>query len=194
MATLDRRVLQPGAAPALLVVDACTGFTDPACPLGSEVGAELAVIARLMAHAHAARWPVVLSRVIYHDDGEAPVFRARLPALDLLAADGPWTAIDPRLAPAADDLILDKQYASCFFATDLGAWLQARGVDTLYVTGFTTSGCVRASAVDALQHDLRTFVIEDAVADRDAAAHRANLHDLAAKYAEVIRSSALLDP
>jgi nicotinamidase-related amidase len=193
MAALERAVLTPGRKPALLVVDACRGFTDPACPLGSEVGAELEVIARLMERAHADRWPVVISRVVYRSDREAPVFRAKLPALDLLVAGSHWTELDPRLPVDAGDRILDKQYASCFVGTDLAEWLRGQGIDTLYVTGFTTSGCVRASAVDALQNDLRTFVIEDAVADRDRDAHRANLHDLKVKYTEVIRSVDLLD-
>ncbi len=180
-----------GEHPALLVVDASVGFTDPGSPLGADFTREIGAINALLDHAHAHRWPVYLSTVVYHDDHQARVFRARLPDLNLLTAGSRWVAIDSRLRLRGDDRIFEKTHASAFHGTDLDAWLRAAGVDTVVVSGFTTSGCVRASAVDALQHDYRTIVVKDAVGDRDPAAHSANLRDLALKYADVASSADL---
>jgi maleamate amidohydrolase len=180
-----------GHHPALLVVDASVGFTDPASPLGADCSAAIACIDRLLAHAHQHGWPVFLSTVVYHDVHEARMFRNKLPDLNLLTPGSPWIAIDPRLHLAAADRVFEKTHASCFHGTGLANWLHQAGVDTVVVTGFTTSGCVRASAVDALQHDFRTLVVEDAVADRDADAHRANLRDLGLKYADLTTTEAL---
>jgi nicotinamidase-related amidase len=114
------------------------------------------------------------------------VFRARLPALDILQAGSHWVGIDPRLAPVSGEPVFAKQFASGFHGTGLAAWLKAQGADSVVVAGLTTSGCVRATAVDALQHDYPVVVAREAVGDRDAAAHAANLHDLHAKYADVL--------
>lgn len=175
-----------GQHPALLVVDASLGFTDPASPLGADFSDTIAAINALLRHAHQHGWPVFLSTVVYHDDGEAPVFRARLPDLNRLTPQSPWVRIDPRLQLADGDRVFEKTHASCFHGTQLDRWLEDAGVDSVVVSGFTTSGCVRASAVDALQHDYRTLVVREAVGDRDGAAHNANLRDLALKYADVV--------
>ncbi|MEQ8859741.1 MAG: isochorismatase family protein [Pseudomonadales bacterium] len=188
---LSSRATGIGNRPALLVVDASVGFTDPDSPLGAEFGTEIEIINRLLGHAHQHGWPVFLSTVVYHGDREACVFRARLPDLNLLQAGSPWVEIDPRLNTGPGDRVFEKTHASAFHRTELDAWLQSAGVDTVIVTGFTTSGCVRASAVDALQHDYRTLVVVDAVGDRDAAAHAANLRDLSLKYADVLSSDEL---
>ncbi len=181
-----------GRRPALLVVDASVGFTDPASPLGADFTPEIARINVLLDHAHRHGWPVFFSTVVYRNAAEAPVFRTKLPALNELAAGSPWVRLDPRLHVGPDDRVFEKAYASCFHRTRFHRWLQDAGADTVVVAGFTTSGCVRASAVDALQHDFRTVVVEDAVGDRDAAAHAANLRDLALKYADVMTSTAIL--
>jgi nicotinamidase-related amidase len=191
---LDSRTTGTGRQPALLVVDASVGFTDPASPLGADFGAEIDRLNELLQHAHHCGWPVYLSTVVYRDDAEASVFRAKLPELNLLAAGSRWVAIDPRLETSPEDRVFEKTHASAFHRTDLDAWLRAAGVDTLVIGGFTTSGCVRASAVDALQHDYRTVVVEDAVGDRDAAAHAANLKDLGLKYADLVSCAALCGP
>ncbi len=120
------------------------------------------------------------------------MFRARLPDLDILVANSHWTAIDERLAPQAGEVVISKHHPSAFFGTDLAVQLRSAGVDSLVVTGLTTSGCVRASAVDGLQYDFPVFVVADATADRNATAHAANLHDLHAKYADVVQSDELL--
>lgn len=189
---LDTAPLVLGKRPALIVVDASVGFTDPSCPLGSAVNAQLEVIARLVERARSDAWPCCFSTVVYDDDSQAKVFRRKVPALNLLTRDSGLAAIDPRLPVSGEDRILEKTQASCFYGTDLARWLRSKQVDSVIVTGFTTSGCVRATAVDATQHDFVTYVVSDAVADRDADAHRANLYDLQAKYAEVVGSEALL--
>lgn len=182
-----------GTSPALIVVDAIKGFTDPSCPLGGDFTPEVAVIGQLLQVARANRWPVVFSTVVYHSDDQASVFRAKVPALNLLTPGSQWVEVDERLARQNDDMLLEKTHASCFHGTTLAQSLRQRGIDSVLVTGFTTSGCVRATAVDALQYDFRTFVVKDAVADRDPEAHEANLYDLQAKYGELIDSRGLIE-
>lgn len=192
MAQLERRTVALGERPALLLIDFSLGFTSPESALGGEFGEVIAEAARLLAAFRAAGLPVAYTTVLYRDPSEARVFRARVPALELLAADGPWVAIDPRLAPREGEAVIEKHWASGFFRTGLDTWLRARGVDSVVVTGLTTSGCVRATAVDALQHDYPVVVAREAVGDRDPPAHAANLHDLHAKYADVLGVAEIL--
>ena len=182
-----------GAKPALIVVDVVAGFTDPTCPLGSEADAVVEANARLMAAFHQAELPVVLTTVVYRNDNQASVFRARVPALNLLTPDSEWIRFDHRLPVSPSDLQLEKRHASGFHGTDLDDWLTARSVDSVVVTGLTTSGCVRATAVDGLQNNYRVVVPREACGDRDAQAHEANLYDLNAKYADVISLEQTLD-
>ena len=194
----DRKALERiaggmGQHPALIVVDVIMGFTDPACPLGSEAGAVVAANIELMNAFHRADLPVVLTTVIYYDAEQASVFRARVPALNLLTPDSQWVKFDPRLPIAPSDLQLEKHHASGFHGTDLDNWLKAKGVDSLVVTGLTTSGCVRATAVDGLQNNYRVLVPREACGDRDEQAHEANLYDLNAKYADVVSVAEVLE-
>ena len=175
-----------GATPALVVVDVVKGFTDPACPLGSEAEEVVAANVALMDAFHEAGFPVVLTTVIYHSDDQASVFRARVPALNLLTPDSKWVQFDPRLPIQVTDLQLEKRHASSFHGTDLDDWLKSRNVDSLVVTGLTTSGCVRATAVDGLQNNYKVLVPREACGDRDPEAHEANLYDMNAKYADVV--------
>jgi nicotinamidase-related amidase len=188
---LQTRTTGVGKTPALLVVDATQGFTDPACPLGDDYAPEIERINDLLALAHQCGWPVFLSAVVYRDPAAAPVFRQKLPDLNLLTPGSRWTQLDPRLHLGDGDRVFEKIHASCFHGTGLAHWLRQHDVDTVVVCGFTTSGCVRASAVDALQHDFRTLVVRDAVGDRDPDAHAANLKDLDLKYADVVDSADL---
>ncbi len=183
---LDRNSLGLGLAPALIVVDMIKGFTDPACALGSDCPEVVAANASLLQAFHARGLPVYFTRVVYHRADQARVFRDRIQALNVLTPDSRWVQLDDRLEVGAGDEIIDKQWASAFHQTDLDRRLRARGVDSLVVTGLTTSGCVRATAVDGLQHDYRVVVAREAVGDRNSAAHEANLFDLHAKYADVI--------
>ena len=182
-----------GQRPALIVVDVVVGFTDPACPLGSEADAVVQANVDLMNAFHQAQMPVVLTTVVYHNEEQASVFRARVPALNLLTPDSQWVQFDPRLPIVETDLQLEKRHASSFHGTDLNNWLRANHVDTVVVTGLTTSGCVRATAVDGLQNNYRVLVPREACGDRDEQAHEANLYDLNAKYADVVSLRDVLD-
>jgi nicotinamidase-related amidase len=181
-----------GNKPALIVVDVVKGFTDPSCPLGAEADDVVTANAALMDAFHAAGLPVVLTTVIYRSEEEATVFRARVPALNLLTPDSKWVQFDPRLPIHDTDLQLEKRHASSFHGTDLDNWLKARTVDSVVVTGLTTSGCVRATTVDGLQNNYKVLVPREACGDRDPEAHAANLYDMNAKYADVVTLQTVL--
>ncbi len=183
---LERNSLGLGERPALIVVDMIRGFTDPACALGCDCPEVVAANLRLVDAFHNAGQPVVYTTVVYHDDTQARVFRERIQALNVLTPDSTWVQVDERLPVHPGDLLLEKQWASAFHKTGLDAWLRDGGVDSVVVTGLTTSGCVRATAVDALQYDYRVLVPREAVGDRNPEAHDANLFDLHAKYADVV--------
>lgn len=185
MADLERHSAKLGRRPALILVDMINAFTDPASPLGSEADDVVAANARLLAAFRERGLPVFFTTVVYHSDDEATVFRRRLPALEVLKPCSDAVRVDSRLAPRVGERLIEKCHASSFFGTDLTQRLKAAGVDSLVVTGLTTSGCVRATVVDGLQHDYPVFVPADAVGDRNAEAHAANLHDMHAKYADV---------
>jgi maleamate amidohydrolase len=176
-----------GERPALVVVDVNRGFTDPASPLVCELDECVAAIARLLEAFRAAELPVVFTTVCYDDFGKqaAAVFLEKIPALAVLEPGSPWVEIDPRIAPVEGEPVLSKYFASAFFGTTLGSLLASAGADTVVVTGASTSGCVRATALDALQHGYRVLVPREAVGDRNPAAHEANLYDLDTKYADV---------
>jgi maleamate amidohydrolase len=183
---LQRNSLGLGRKPALIVVDMINGFTDPDCPLGCACPEVVAANATLLREFHSCGLPVYFTTVVYHAAEQATVFRSRIEALNLLTPDSTWVQVDPRLDRQPGDELIEKQWASAFHKTDLDQRLRDRGVDSLVVTGLTTSGCVRATAVDGLQYDYRVVVPREAVGDRNQDAHAANLHDLHAKYADVV--------
>lgn len=184
---LDSCSLATAQRYALVLVDLSLGFTDPALsPLAAECTAVVEANQRLLAAFRLRGWPVFFTTVAYSDPSQAQVFRSKLPVLNLLQAGSPLVAIDPRLAPQGDEPVLAKFWASAFFGTDLAERIRAAGADGVMVTGLTTSGCVRATVLDALQNDLRVLVPEEAVGDRDAEAHRSNLRDMQIKYADVV--------
>lgn len=187
--------LTPGERPALLLIDMVAAYLDPDCALyaGDSAAAALDVAARLAAAARAAGVPVILTNVVFRPDGrDGGLFYRKLPILSLFAAGAPTGAFPPALAPQPSDIVVSKNYASAFFGTSLAATLNAMRVDTLVIGGFSTSGCVRATAVDALQHGFVPIVARDACADRRPEPHEANLFDLQAKYAEVVSEAAAL--
>ncbi|HHI89147.1 MAG TPA: isochorismatase family protein [Hellea balneolensis] len=186
MPDLQRTSQTPGQRPALIVVDMINGFTDPACPLGGDYPDVIAANQRLLAGFRKARLPVFFTTVVYTHPDQARVFRARLPALNVLTPDSDWVKIDERLARRASEPVIAKHWASGFFKTNLASRLHLAGADSLVVSGLTTSGCVRATALDGLQHDYKVFVPREACGDRNPDAHRANLFDLHAKYADVV--------
>ncbi len=186
MPDLARHSQGLGRKPALLLVDLIKGFTDPACPLGAEAEAVVEANRTLLAAFRAKQLPVFFTTVVYRDGSQARVFRDRLPALDVLTPDSTWVRVHERLAPLPGEHVIEKQWASGFFKTGLDALLREQGVDSLVVTGLTTSGCVRATVVDGLQCDYPVVVPRQAVGDRNPEAHAANLFDLNAKYADVL--------
>lgn len=186
MSTLESSSTGIGQRPALLVVDVNNAFTDPDSGLGCEAADIIAAINRLLEEFRGAGLPVFFTTVIYSSPNQARVFRAKLPSLEILAAGSPMVEIDRRLAPRDDEPVIAKHWPSSFFQTDLAERMRAQRVDSVVVSGLTTSGCVRASAVDALSNDFRVIVAREAVGDRDPSAHRANLHDIDSKYGDVV--------
>lgn len=180
--------LQPGTSPALLIVDVVTAYLTEGSPLFMDTAAAAKDANRRLADAaRAAGVPVVFTNVRYREDGsDGGVFYRKAPVLKAFAEGSPLGAFPDDLAPQHGERVFTKQYPSAFFGTGLAELLQAEGVDTLLITGFSTSGCVRASALDAMQYGFIPLVVRDACADRHEAPHEANLFDLQAKYAEVI--------
>ena len=177
-----------GERPALLVIDMLKAFTDPQMMLGANLDNEIEAIKPLIAVAHERDIPVIFSTVIYNDVDlkDAGIWALKMKGVATLRGDSDGVEIDPRLDFRKTDSLLVKKYASCFFGTDLVSRLLSRGVDTLIIVGCTTSGCVRATAVDAVQTGLRPMVVREAVGDRSNAAHEQSLFDLNAKYADVV--------
>jgi len=177
-----------GARPAVVVVDFIEGFTSPDSQLHCDADAAVGATRRLLDVARESGVPVLFTTVCYGDEDaeRAAMFIAKAPALATLRPGSRWVEVDVRLSRRPEEPVLVKLFASAFFGTDLHARLQAHGCDTLIVTGASTSGCVRATAVDALQHGYRVLVPRDAVADRAPDAHRASLLDLDAKYGDVV--------
>ncbi|MFV2198558.1 isochorismatase family protein [Nocardiopsis sp. LOL_012] len=181
--------LEPPRRPALLVVDLVNAYLDPESPLYAGDGGIVDRVADLAEAARSAGLPVVFTYVGYRRDGrDGGLFHRRVPALALFTegADPRHGAPPEPLRPRPGDITLTKQYPSAFFGTALASTLRTLGADGTVVTGTSTSGCVRATAVDALCHGFAPVVVTDAVADRDRHAHRANLRDLETKYAETL--------
>jgi maleamate amidohydrolase len=164
------------------------GFTDAAMPLGSNLDREIEAQKPLLKIAHERDIPVIFSTVMYHeaDIRDAGIWGLKQKGALTLTAGSEAVKIDPRLDMRPSDSLLVKRYASCFFGTDLVPRLTSRRIDTLIIVGCTTSGCVRATAVDAVQNGFRPMVVREAVGDRSAAAHEQSLFDLNAKYADVV--------
>jgi maleamate amidohydrolase len=176
-----------GQRPALLAVDFITGFTDLRSPLAGELDAQLAATNRLLEPARAGGIPIIFSTVAYDAElQEAGIWVRKIPANKWLVDGSEWVEVDKRLEQRPNETTLVKKYASCFFGTDLAARLVSRRVDTLIITGCTTSGCVRATAVDACSFGFHTIVVEEAVGDRAALPHAASLFDIDAKYGDVV--------
>ena len=176
-----------GARPALLIVDFVMAYLDLASPLYAGVEEALASNERLLAAARIARIPVIFTNVEFVPGGaNGGLFYKKVPALSLFDQGSPLGAFPPSLQPVAADTVVTKQYASAFFGTGLTELLAKQEIDTLLVTGLSTSGCVRASALDALQNGFAPFVVRDACGDRHEGPHESALFDLQAKYAEVI--------
>ncbi len=183
-----------GKSPALLVVDVVMAYLDQASPLYAGVEDALASNERLVERARAAEIPVIFTNVVYEEGGvNGGLFYKKIPSLSVFVRGSPLGAFPPSLKPVDGERVISKQFASAFFRTSLAEILTTQEIDTLLITGFSTSGCVRATALDALQSGFAPFVVRDACGDRHSAPHEANLFDLQAKYAEVISEQQACD-
>ncbi|MBI1250998.1 MAG: isochorismatase family protein [Alphaproteobacteria bacterium] len=176
-----------GRKPALLMVDFVQAYFEPSSPLYAGVDDARDAARRLLSRARDKGVMRVFTRVLYAPDGaDGGVFFKKVPALRNFVEGSSHAAWAEGLEPIAGEIIVTKQYPSAFFGTSLAATLTAAGVDCVLITGLTTSGCVRASCVDACSHGFAPFVVREACGDRHATPHEANLFDMQAKYAEVI--------
>jgi maleamate amidohydrolase len=176
-----------GSRPAVLVVDFSCGFTDPACTLGSDLTAEVEATKRLLDAAREQGIPVIYTTIGFEPSlKDGGLWLQKVPALGDLQMGGQWVEIDPRLEPRADETVIAKKGASAFFGTNLASVLVSQRVDSVILCGATTSGCIRATAVDLLQYGWPTLVPRECVGDRAKAPHDANLFDIQAKYADVV--------
>jgi maleamate amidohydrolase len=176
-----------GARPALLIVDFVVGFTDPAQFGGGNILPAVARTRELLAAARECGLPVAHTRIVYADDAaDAGVFCLKAKGLEKFTEHLPAGQIVADLTPVPGEYIVRKTQPSAFFGTQLAPWLVSKGVDTVIVTGCTTSGCVRASVVDSMSHNFRTVVARDGVGDRALGPHEANLFDMAQKYADLL--------
>lgn len=185
--------LTPLAPFGLLIVDFVNGFADPAVFGGGNIADAITNTVPLLAHARRYDWPVAYTRIVFADDSaDHNVFSMKVPGMLGLTEHHPSSAIVSELDPMAGELVVRKTVPSAFFGTSLAAWLAQRGVRTLVVAGAVTSGCVRASVVDAMCHGFRPVVLSDCVGDRAIGPHEANLFDMAQKYAAVMTRDELL--
>jgi nicotinamidase-related amidase len=183
-----------GDRPALMVIDLINAFTAPDSNLGSELDDVLEKTAQLLDAFREHDLPRYFTTVAFEESyGDAGIFIEKIPALRELRLGTERVEVDERIAPISDERVILKKYASAFFGTDLSTELTTQSVDTLVIAGVTTSGCVRATAVDSLQNGYRTIVPGDAVGDRAEGPHRANLFDIDAKYGDVVRTDDVLE-
>ena len=177
----------------LIMVDFVNGFVDIDQFGGPLIQTAVQATVPLLAFFRQLGWPVVHTRVVFDKEGaDHNLFAQRIPSLRNLTEHAPSSQIVPELTPTPGEWVVRKQSASAFFGTGLDAWLRWQGVDTLVVTGCTTSGCVRATVVDAMQHNFRTVLVTDCVADRALEPHQANLFDMQQKYADLMTRDALI--
>ncbi len=184
-----------GNYPALLVVDLIEGFVAEDAPFYTPgIKATCQKVQILMNAFREHSLPIVHTTVEYQENGlDGGIFVEKIPALRKLVKGSRWTQFPDQVAPDSRGNIVSKRYASAFFGTHLAASLTAQRVDSLVIVGVSTSGCVRASAVDALQYGYRTVVVADCVIDVDQEAHRLNLRDIQRKYGEVLNSEQVLE-
>ena len=182
-----------GRKAALVVVDFTVGFNDPNLFGGGNIDAAVKRTVDLLAFFRNCELPVAFTRVVYAEDGsDAGVFAIKAPRLKILTESHPAGQVVPELTPRGGEHIARKTQASAFFGTGFGPWLVQQGVDTLVVTGCTTSGCVRATVVDALSYNYRPIVVTDCVGDRAMGPHAANLFDMGQKYADLMLRDELI--
>tara|TARA_B100000575_G_scaffold32699_1_gene22014 strand:- start:29 stop:610 length:582 start_codon:yes stop_codon:yes gene_type:complete len=190
---LDSHFLGLGEFPALVVVDMCKAFIDPSSPLGFECSKLIDANVKLVQEFRNRNFPIFFTTTIYRNESEASVFRKKIPALNILKPNSNEVSFLEELSPISNEVLIEKKFASAFFQTNLFSILDKTNIDSLVVSGVTTSGCVRATALDSLQHNFLTIIAEDCVGDRDNSAHKSNLIDLQLKYADVMHSDEIFN-
>jgi nicotinamidase-related amidase len=176
-----------GERPAVLVVDFSRGFTDPESTMGSDLTREVEATNRLLAAAREREIPIIFTTIGFEPNlKDGSLWLEKAPGIGELLIGGKWVEIDPRLGRREDETVILKKGASAFFGTNLPSILVSQGVDTVIMCGATTSGCIRATAIDLLQYGYPTLVPRECVGDRAQAPHEANLVDIQAKYADVV--------
>lgn len=186
--------LEPHAPFGLLIVDFVNSFADPAVFGGGNIPRAIASTVPVLEAARKLDWPIAHTRIVFaDDDADANIFALKVPGMATLKEHDHNSAIVDELTPRPGELVVRKTVPSAFFGTSLAAWLTQRSVQTLVVAGAVTSGCVRASVVDAMQYGFRPLVLSDCVGDRAIGPHEANLFDMEQKYAAVMQSAELLE-
>lgn len=171
----------------LVIIDFVNGFADQKVFGGGNIPAAIANTVSVLKTARERGWPIAHTRIVFADGGaDGNIFTMKVPGLLTLKEDEPNSGIVPQLAPLDNELVVRKTVPSAFFGTSLAAWLTQRGVKTVLIAGSTTSGCVRASVVDAMSLGFRPLVLSDCVGDRAIGPHDANLFDMQQKYAAVM--------
>ena len=170
----------------------CKAFIDPASPLGFRCTELIDANIKLVQKFRQKELPVFFTTTIYRNEFEATIFRKKLPALNILKPNSEEVSFLEELQPTSNETIIEKKFASAFFQTNLFDLLKLKTIDSLIISGVTTSGCVRATALDSLQNNFLTTVVENCVGDRSNDAHQSNLLDLKLKYADVIHSEKIL--
>ncbi len=182
-----------GDKPALILVDFVQAYFEEGSPLYAGVEDALASAIRIREAARNAGIPVFYTNVVYHEGGaDGGVFFRKVPALECFVAGSPFGAWPDGLEPGDGEFVISKQYPSAFFGTSLAATLTAAGIDTLVITGLTTSGCVRATCIDAVSNGFIPIVVADACGDRHPGPHEANLFDMNAKYGDVVDEATVI--
>jgi maleamate amidohydrolase len=183
-----------GRNPALILIDFVEAYFDPDCELYADVDDALAAALKMRDAARDAGIPVIYTNVVYDEGGaNGGRFFQKAKPLRNFVRGNPMGAWPKGLEPAANEMVISKQYPSAFFGTSLAATLTSLGIDTLLITGLTTSGCIRASCVDCCSHGFIPIVVREAVGDRHPAPHEANLFDMNAKYADVVGLDEAID-
>lgn len=184
-----------GKRPALLIVDFINAYVTEGAPLfAPDVVTAVDETIPLLSLAREKQIPVLYTKVLYNKNfRDGGIFIQKVPVLKTMVEGEPLAEIVPQLTPVESDIIIVKQYASAFFGTSLAATLTSLGVDTILLTGCSTSGCIRASAVDGMQYGFRVIVPRECVADRHPSPHEANLFDINSKYGDVVSKGEVME-
>ncbi|PPR77349.1 MAG: Maleamate amidohydrolase [Alphaproteobacteria bacterium MarineAlpha2_Bin1] len=183
-----------GNKPALILVDFVKAYFDPKSPLYASVEENLESAIRILEQARLVKIPIIYTNVVFQKGGwNGGMFIEKVPTLHIMEEGGELGKWGGDLKPLDNELVISKQYPSAFFGTTLASSLNAANIDTLIITGVTTSGCIRATCIDTVSHGFRPIIVEEAVGDRDERPHKANLFDMNAKYGDVVTEKEVIE-